>query len=61
MSKVAAVEFVETVGLWAEESMFIRLCQASNFCIVADKCTDVTTINSLPVEYANARESPYAE
>ena len=44
MSKVAVVEFVEVIGLWAEESLLKRLRQASNFSIMADECTDVTTI-----------------
>ena len=48
-SKIAVVEFVEAVGFWAEESLLIRLHQASNFSIMADKCTDVTTIEELSI------------
>ena len=40
-SKIAVVEFVKAVGLWAEESLLKRL---HNFSIMADECTDVTTI-----------------
>ena len=46
-SKIAVVEFVEAVGLWAEECLWKRLHQASNFSIMADECTDVTTIEEL--------------
>ena len=43
-SKIAVVEFVKAVGLWAEESLLKRLHQANNFSIMVDECTDVTTI-----------------
>lgn len=49
MSKVAVVEFIEAIGLWAEESLLKRLHQASNFSIMADECTDVTTIEELSI------------
>ena len=48
-SKIAVVEFVEAVGLWAEECLLKRLHQASNFSIMADECTDVTTIEELSI------------
>ena len=48
-SKIAVVEFVEAVGLWAEESLLKRLHKASNFSIMADECTDMTTIEELSV------------
>ena len=48
-SKIAVVEFVEAVGLWAEESLLKRLHQASNFSILADEYTDVTTIEELSI------------
>ena len=41
---VAVVELVEAVGIWAEESLLKCLHQASNFSIMADECTNVTTI-----------------
>jgi len=43
-SKIAVVEFVQAVGLWAEECLLKRLHKASNFSVMADECTDVTTI-----------------
>ena len=49
MSKIAVAEFVEAVGLWAEESLLKRLHQASNFSIMADNCTDVITIEELSI------------
>ena len=48
-SKVAVVEFVEAIGVWAEESLLKCLRQASNFSIMADECTDVTTIEELSI------------
>ena len=48
-SKVAVVEFVEAISVWAEESLLKRLRQASNFSIMADECTDVTTIEELSI------------
>ena len=48
-SKIAVVEFVEAVGLWAEECLLKHLHQASNFSIMADECTDVTTIEELSI------------
>ena len=48
-SKIAVVEFVEAVGLLAEESLLKCLYQASNFSIMAVECTDVTTIEELSI------------
>ena len=48
-SKVAVVEFVEAIGVWAEESLLKRLHQASNFSIMAGECTDMTTIEELSI------------
>ena len=48
-SKIAGVEFVEAVGLWAEECLLKRLHQASNFSVMADECTDVATIEELSI------------
>ena len=50
-SKIAVVEFVEVVSLWAEECLLKSLHQASNFSIMADECTDVTTIEELSIFY----------
>ena len=41
-SHVAVVEFIESLGIWVEESLLKRL--ASCFSIMADECTDVATI-----------------
>ena len=38
-SKIAVVEFIEAVGLWAEENLLKRLHQASCFSLMADECT----------------------
>ncbi|KAI6649988.1 Zinc finger MYM-type protein 1-like [Oopsacas minuta] len=45
------VEFVEAVGLCAEECLLKRLHQVSNFSIMADECTEVTTIEELSIFY----------
>ena len=43
-SSKITVEFIEAVGLWAKESLLKCLHQASCFSLMADVCTDVTTI-----------------
>lgn len=42
-SHVAVMEFIEAFGIWAEESLLKRLCQASFFSIMAD--------NGIPEEH----------
>ena len=49
MQPTRVAEFVEAFGLWAEESLLKHLHQASNFSIMADDCTDVTTIEELSI------------
>ena len=47
-SKMAVVEFGNALGTWAEESLLKRLHKAPFFSsIMADECTDVTTIEEL--------------
>ena len=46
-SNIAVVEFIEAVGLWAEESLLKCLHQASCFSLMADECTNVTTVEEL--------------
>ena len=48
-SHVAVVEFIEALGIWVEESLLKRLCQASYFSIMADECTYVVTIEEMSV------------
>ena len=49
-SKMAVVEFVNDLGTWVEESLFMRLHMAPFFSIMADECTDdVTTIEELTI------------
>ena len=48
-SKMAIVEFVNALGTWVEESLLKRLHKAPFFGIVADECTDVTTIEELTI------------
>ena len=48
-SHVAVVEFVEALGTWVEESLLNRLKKTSYYSIMADECTDVTTMEELSV------------
>ena len=48
-SKVAVTEFVEAIGQWVEESLLSRLHQASVFSLMADECTDISTIEELSI------------
>ena len=49
LSKIAVVEFIDAIGLWAEESLLKRLCQAPFYSIMADECTDVSVIEELSI------------
>ena len=46
-SKIFVVEFVNVLGTWVEESLLKRLHKTLVFSIMADECTDVTTIEEL--------------
>ena len=48
-SHIAVVEFVEALGTWVEESLLQRLKKASYYSIMADECTDITTVEELSV------------
>ena len=48
-SKMAVVKFVNALGTWVEESPLKRLHKAPFFSIMADECTDVTTIEELTI------------
>ena len=48
-SKMALVEFVNALGTWVEESLLKRLHKAPFFSIMANECTDVTTIEELTI------------
>ena len=48
-SKVAVVEFLDAIGTWVEETLLKRLCQAPYYSIMADECTDVSTIEELSI------------
>jgi len=41
--------FVETIGQWIEENLLKRLHQAEYFSLLADECTDISTIEELSV------------
>ena len=48
-SKDAEVDFVEALGTWVDESLLARLQNARYFSLLADECTDITTIEELSV------------
>ena len=48
-SHIAVVEFVEALGTWVQESLVKRLKKPSYYSIMADECTDVTTVEELSV------------
>ena len=48
---MAVVEFVNALGTWVEESLLKRFHKAPFFSIMADECTDVTTIEELTICY----------
>ena len=48
-SHIAVVEFVEALGTWAEEALLKRLQQASYYIIMADECTDISTVEEISV------------
>ena len=43
------VDFMEAFGTWVEESILERLQKASVFSVLADECTDITTVEELSV------------
>ena len=48
-SKMVVVEFVNALRAWVAESLLKRLHTASFFSIMADECSDVTTIEELTI------------
>ena len=46
-SQIAVTEFIEALGTWVEESLLRPLHQTPFYSIMADECTDVTTVNEL--------------
>ena len=48
-SIVAVVEFIGALGIWAEECILKRLQQATVHSIMADECTDISTVEELSV------------
>ncbi len=46
-SKDAVVEFVEAIGQWVEESLLKRLRQAPFHSLMANECTDFSTVEEL--------------
>ena len=48
-SRGAVVEFIEALGTWVQESILRRIQEAPVYSIMADECTDITTIEELSI------------
>jgi len=48
-SKDGVIDLVETIDQWIEENFLKRLHQAEYFGLLADECTDISTIEELSV------------
>ena len=48
-SRIAVVGFIEAIGIWVEEVMLNHLQKASYYSIMADECTDISTVEELSV------------
>jgi hypothetical protein len=48
-SRVAVVEYIESLGTWVEESILKRLKNAPMYSLMADECTDVSNVEELYV------------
>ena len=46
-SRIAVTEFIKALGTWVEQSLLKHLHQAPFYSIMADKCTDVSTVEEL--------------
>ena len=59
-SYVSVVEFMDALRTWVEEFLLKLLCQASCFSIMADECTDVSTIEDMFIYCRVAEEHLFA-
>ena len=48
-SRVAMVKFIESLGIWVEESILKLLQKASMYSLMAEECADVSTVEELSV------------
>ena len=48
-SRVAVVEFIESLGTWVEESILKCLQKAAMYSLMADECTDIANVEELSV------------
>lgn len=48
-SRIAVLNFIEAMGIWVEESILKRLQKAAVYSLMADECTDVSTIEEMSV------------
>ena len=48
-SKDAVIEFVEAIGQWVEESLLKCLHQAPFYSLMADECTDISTVEEVSI------------
>ena len=48
-SASAVIGFIEAISVWVEEGLLTRLQQAPYYTLMADECTDVTTLEELSI------------
>ena len=48
-SRIAVLDFIEAMGIWVEESILKRLQKAAVYSLMANECTDVSTIEEMSV------------
>ena len=48
---IAVTEFIKALGTWVEKSLLKHLHQAPFYSIMADECTDVSTVEELSLFY----------
>ena len=48
-AKVAVTEFVEAIGQWVQEVLLARIHHTSVFSLMADECTDISTVEELSI------------
>ena len=48
-SASAVIGFIEAISVWVDECLLTKLQQASYYVLMADECTDVTTLEELSI------------
>ena len=48
-SASTVIGFIEAIGVWVEEGLIRRLQQAPYYTLMADECTDVSTLEGMSI------------